>query len=62
MINISFTNGFKLDQFYKDKIEDMEYEINKLNENNEPFFLKRRATLMRKSTTDERTSMNFLKT
>ncbi|CDW86553.1 UNKNOWN [Stylonychia lemnae] len=61
MIKISFANGYKLDQFYKDKIEDLEYELNRLNQNNEPFFLKRRATLMRKSTTDERTSINFLK-
>jgi len=61
MIQISFTNGFKLDKLYKDKIEDLEYEMNKNLENNEPFFLKRRATLMRKSTTDEKTSMNFLK-
>eukprot|EP00347_Sterkiella_histriomuscorum_P019383 403341837 len=62
----SFTFGFKLDGSHFDKVEDLEYQLKKnggkFTNLNEPFFLRRRATVVRKNTLDERSQKNFLKT
>ncbi len=54
----SFTFGFKLDGSQFDKVEDLEYQMKKnggkFTRLNEPFFLRRRATVVRKNTLDER--------